>query len=149
MKDYGDRVQFSLCSGPLPSYQLINSFDKKMAFDRNHHLLRTQEEEFSAANATAVFSMDEIDAMARGVRRVEERKTKSVRVVRTTNAGTRITVGKLEDQFAAERYEYFRANRATLPPTITEHTEEIAALMKQGKSAEEAFGAIIQQHYKT
>jgi hypothetical protein len=146
MNSYGDRVQFSRRSGPLPNYQVINPADKKMAFDGGHHLLRADEDDFSAAHVTSVFSMDQVTAMINGVRPVGE-KTKTVRVVHTGRAGTRTTVRQVEDQFAAARYEYFRAHRATLPPTIAEHTDEIATLMKQGKPVEEAFGAIVQKYY--
>jgi hypothetical protein len=147
MKDYGDQLQFSLCTGPLPSYQLINSFGKKMAFDCNHHLLRSQEEDFSAANVTPIFSMDQVNALISGIRMGEEKKTKTVRITRTGNAGTRTTVRQVEDQFATARYEYFRAHRATLPPEIAEHSDEIATLMKQGKPVEEAFAAIVEKYY--
>lgn len=147
MNSYGDRVQFSRRSGPLPSYQVINSADKKMAFDGGHHLLRAEEDDFSAANGTAVLSMDQITGMINGVRMVQE-KTKTVRVVRPGSSGTRTTVRQVEDGFAAARYEYFRTHRATLPPTIVEHTDEIAALMKQGKPVEEAFNAILEKYYK-
>jgi hypothetical protein len=148
MQDYGDQVQFSLLSGPLPNYQLINSFEKKMAFDCNHHLLRSHEEDFSAANATSFFSKDQVEAMIRGVRMTGGEKAKAVRAVRTGGTATRTTVRQLEDQFAAERYEYFRTHRATLPPAIAEHSAEIIALMKQGKSAEEAFSAVIEKYYR-
>lgn len=147
MISYGDRVQFSRRSGPLPNYQVINSADKKMAFDCDHHLLRADEDDFSAAHATAVFSMDQVNAMINGVRMVEG-KAKTVRIVRPGNAGTRTTVRQAEDQFAAARYEYFRSHRATLPPTIVDHSDEITTLMKQGKPVEEAFGAVLQKYYK-
>lgn len=146
MNSYGDRVQFSRRSGPLPNYQVINSADKKMAFDCDHHVMRAQEEDFSGANGTSVLSMDQVNAMINGVRMVEG-KAKTVRVVHPGSAGTRTTVRQAEDQFAAARYEYFRSHRATLPPTITEHTDEIATLMKLGKPVEEAFGAILQKYY--
>lgn len=146
MNSYGDRVQFSRRSGPLPSYQVINSADKKMAFDGGHHLLRAEEDDFSGANGTSVFSMDQINGMINGIRPVGE-KAKTVRVVHPGSGSTRTTVRQVEDQFAAARYEYFRTHRATLPPTITEHSDEIATLMKQGKPVEEAFGAVLQKYY--
>lgn len=147
MQDYGERVQFSLSSGPLPSYQIINSFEKKMAFDRDHQLTRPQEGDFEGANATQVFSPDQIKALISGVRLNEGKKSKTVRVVRTTNAGTRITVTKLDEQFASQRYEYFRNNRHALPSTIADYSDEITDLMKQGKSVEAAFKEVIERHY--
>jgi hypothetical protein len=68
MLDYGDRVHFSLISGgALPSYQIINPLDKKMAFDRDHHLLQPQTDEFVGANASQIFSLDQIKARIAGV----------------------------------------------------------------------------------
>lgn len=148
MTDYGDRVQFSLTSGgPQPSYQIINQLDKKMAFDRNHHLLQPQADEFVGVNATPVFSIDQIKARIAGVSLTARAKTTAVRATRSASGTSRTAAAKLEDQFAAQRYDYFKNNRQTLPPTISEHTQEIAALMMQGKSAEEAFGEVVKKYF--
>jgi hypothetical protein len=147
MADYGERVQFSLATGPLPSYQVINSFGKAMAFDRNHHLLRPQENDFAAGNVSADYTMDQLKAIIAGERMVKEARTRTVKVVKTREGGTRTTVAKLNDQFAALRYEYFKNNRDTLPPTIAEHSDEITELMKNGKSVEEAFAEVVGKYY--
>lgn len=148
MVDYGDRVQFSLVSpGPQPSYQVINTLGKKMAFDRNHHLLSSQGEEFIGANASPVFTLDQVKANIAGVKINSGTGTRTARVVRAGSGGSRTTAAKLNDQFAAQRYEYFRNNRQTLPPAISEHSGEITELMKQGKSVEDAFGEVVKKYF--
>lgn len=147
MADYGDRVQFSLVgSGPEPSYQLTNESGRSMAFDRNHHLLRPEDHEFAGANATAQFSLEQVKAMASGAR-IGTAAPKTARVVRAGSTGTRISAAKLDEQFAAQRYEYYRANRQSLPAAITEYTQEITDLMRTGKSAEEAFGEVLKKYF--
>ncbi|MDQ9169532.1 hypothetical protein Q8A64_03810 [Oxalobacteraceae bacterium R-40] len=147
MADYGDRVQFSRKSGPLPMYQTINSFDKKMAFDRNHHLARVEDDEFSESNASPVYTLEQVNMAIAGTRVSKEAKPKTVRVVRPGGTVTRTAAARLEDQFATARYEYFRNHRETLPSTISEHTEEITELMKKGKSVDDAFGEVIGKYY--
>lgn len=147
MAEYGDRVQFSLISGGIePSYQLTNEFGKSMAFDRNHHLFRPEADEFTGVNATPTFTLDQVKAAISGIGASSRPATsRGARVVRAGT--TRTSAAKLEEQFAAQRYEYFKNNRQSLPPTISEHTEEITALMKQGKSAEEAFGEVVKKYF--
>lgn len=145
MVDYGDRVQFSLISGgPQPSYQVINALDKKMAFDRNHHLLSSQTDEFTGANGSAVFTLDQVKANIAGVKTDSGTRARATRVVR---AGSRTSTAKLHEQFASQRYEYFRNNRQTLPPAISEHSAEITELMTKGKSVEEAFGEVVKKYF--
>lgn len=147
MTDYGDRVQLSLISGgPQPSYQVINNLGKTMAFDKNHHLLHPQEDEFTGANATPIYSMEQIKSAISGLGFGTGSGSKA-RVARSTGGGTRVSAAKLHDQFAAQRYEYFKNHRQTLPPTITEHTEEITELMKKGTSVEEAFDTVVKKYY--
>lgn len=147
MLDYGDRVQFSLVSaGPQPSYQVINTLGKTMAFDRNHHLLRPEDDAFAGANASPVFTLDQVKAAIAGIGIRSSAATRTARVVRA-GSGSRTAAAKLHDQFAAQRYEYFKNNRQSLPPTISEHSDEITDLMKQGKSVEEAFGEVLKKHF--
>lgn len=146
MIDYGDRVQFSLVSGgPQPSYQVTNTLGKKMAFDRNHHLLQSPSDEFAGANASPVFTLDQVKAGIAGIGVSSGSRT--VRAVRATGGGTRTSAAKLEEQFAAQRYEYFKNNRQTLPSAISEYSDEITNLMKIGKSAEEAFGEVVKKYF--
>lgn len=148
MNDYGDRVQFSLISGGGdPAYQVINSVDKKMAFDRNHHLYRPEEHEFVGANATQIFTMDQVKAAIAGIGIGSRAAPRAARVVKSGGGTTRVSAAKLEEQFAAQRYEYYKNHRQTLPPAITDHTEEITTLMKQGKSVEEAFDEVVKKYF--
>ncbi|HJV86242.1 MAG TPA: hypothetical protein VJ698_12280 [Noviherbaspirillum sp.] len=149
MGEYGDRVQFSLVSvGAEPNYQVVNSFGKAMAFDRNHHLFRPEGDEFEGVNVTQPFTMDQVKAAISGIGAASRPATaRGPRVVRAGSGGTRVSAAKLEEQFAAQRYEYFRNNRASLPPRISEYTEEITQLMKQGKSVEDAFGEVVKKYF--
>ncbi|HEY0844288.1 MAG TPA: hypothetical protein VGE12_02915 [Noviherbaspirillum sp.] len=147
MTDYGDRVQFSLISGgPEPVYQIINPLDKTMAFDRNHHLFRPEAEEFVGANATRIYTLDQIKAAIAGVRSTSS-APRAARVVRAGSGTPRTNAARQEELFANQRYEYFRNNRAALPPRITEYTAEITELMKKGKSVEEAFGEVLKKYF--
>jgi len=147
MNDYGDRVRFSLVSGGSePSYEVINQLDKTMAFDRNHHLLRPQEDEFAGANASPVFTVEQVQAAISGLGAASRPAARGARVVRSGT--TRMSAARLEEQFAAQRYEYYRNNRQSLPPTISEYTAEITELMKIGKSAEEAFGEVVKKYFQ-
>ena len=148
MVDYGDRVQFSLVSGgPEPSYQIMNTLGKSMAFDRKHHLLRPEADEFAGGNATRIFTMEQVKAAISGARSTSA-TSRTTRVARAAGAAVpRTTMARQEELFAAQRYEYFRTHRQTLPPTISLHTEEITELMKKGKSVEEAFGEVVSKYY--
>lgn len=146
MNDYGDRVQFSLMSaGSQPSYQVMNTLGKKMAFDKNHHLLNPQGDEFVGVNASAVFTLDQIKAAIAGIGLSSGTGSRTARVVRAGSGGT--AASRLNDQFAAQRYEYFKNNRQTLPPAISAHSDEITELMKKGKSVEEAFSEVVQKYF--
>lgn len=148
MVEYGDRVQFSLISaGPQPSYEVINKLDKKMAFDRNHHLLQPQADEFTGDNASAVLTLDEVKERIAG----RSRSTGGTRSTGTTRAaGTgagRTSAAKLAEQFATARYEYFKNNRQMLPARISDYSDEIADLMGKGKPVEEAFNEVLKKHF--
>lgn len=148
MVDYGDRVQFSLVSvGSEPSYQILNVIGKTMAFDRNHHLLRPQDDEFAGANASSVFTLDQVKAAISGLGVRSGAASRTARVARAGSRTGRTSAARLDEQFAAQRYEYFKSNRQTLPPKISEHSDEITELMKKGKSAEEAFSEVVSKYF--
>ena len=143
MASYGDRVQFGLTAGgQRPYYQVINSSDKKMAFDSNNHLLHPVADEFLGSNGSMVYTLDQIKAAIAGV---------GIRTAAATRArsagGTRAATVKAQDVIDSQKYEYFKHHRDLLPPSIGEYSAEITALMKQGKSAEEAFDEVIKQHF--
>lgn len=145
MATYGDRVQFGLSTtGQRPNYQVINTAGKKMAFDSKNHLLHPDPNEFVGNNATAVFTLDQIKAaIASG----SGKASAGTRVSRVGSGKSRTPTVKVKDIVDTEKYEYFKNNRQTLPPTIGEHSEQITALMKAGISAEEAFAEVIKLHY--
>ena len=148
MRAYGDRVQFSLLGGAGgPEYQVLNPLGKAMAFDRHHHLLRPGDETFAGSNASPVYTCDQIQSIVAGNRVETGSQSKRPRVVRAATGGTRASAARLAEQQAAERYAYFKENRAMLPATITQHTAEIDAHMKAGKPVAEAFDAVVRKYY--
>ena len=145
---YGDRVQFSLVSGGAePSYLVINDMGKSMAFDREHRLLQAQEELFSDGNATAVLTVDQINAARTSYGASSRAASKTGRVVKSASGPTKTAAARLDEQVAAARYAYFRQNRASLPPRIAEYSGEIDQLLKKGKPVEEAFGEVVKKYF--
>lgn len=147
MDTYGDRVQFALVtSGNGPRYQLTNSAGKKMAFDGNHHLHHPEEAEFAPGNSTGVFTLEQIKlAKVGGLKPARTLSTGTVKRASTTRAPSAATRAK--DLVDSEKYEYFKANRSTLPDTIGEHSTEITAMMRAGMSAEQAFGEVLKKYF--
>ncbi|MFJ7565973.1 hypothetical protein ACIQW9_03315 [Herminiimonas sp. NPDC097707] len=145
MKAYGERVQFAL-SGPgqRPNYQVTNTFDKKMAFDGNHHLLRAEEHEFAVGNATVVLTLQQIEQTIAGIGMAKT--TSSVRKTRVVGSAAKAAV-KPGDLIDIQKYEYFKNNMQKLPEGIRAYSQQVSALMKQGMSAEAAFGEIVQQYF--
>lgn len=145
MLAYGDRVQFALTrGGQRPHYQVINAAEKKMTFDGNH-LLTSNTNDFVAGTMSRIHTLEQIEAAATGV----GAKTVSGRITRGSsgNSGsTRITAAQKAAQVDAEKYEYFKNNRPSLPADIGKHTQEITALMMNGMSAEDAFSEVIKSH---
>jgi hypothetical protein len=151
MDAYGDRVQLAL-SGPgqRPHYQVINPAGKKMAFDSNHHLLHPREDEFIAGNVSGVYTLEQVKIIAAGggVRIGDGGSGRVVRAGSARSPRNTAAVVKARDLVDTEKYDYFRANRATLPPTIGEHSTQITELMKKGIGVEAAFDAVIKEHYQ-
>ena len=140
METYGERVQFALSTpGGRPNYLVQNAADKKMAFDSNHHLHQPQPSEFEGSNATPVLTLDQIKAIGLPKTKI---KTPAKRTTRTTTATARAA-----DLVDAAKYEYFRANRATLPAAIGGYSDEISKLMRDGLSAEDAFSEVVKRHF--
>jgi hypothetical protein len=146
MAAYGDRVQFVLTgTGQRPSYQVINTVGKKMAFDSNNHLFHPEADEFVGSNASGIFTLDQIkSAIAGGATRAGT----GTRVSRVGSGGRGSTAAaRAKELIDTEKYAYFKNNRQTLPPAIGEHSEEITELMAKGMSVEEAFGDVIKRHF--
>lgn len=145
MEAYGDRVQFRLGgSGQRPNYQVMNTSDKKMAFDSNNHLVHPQAGEYLVPNATGVFTLDQIKAAIAGV---GIRASAAARSSRASSSRGSSAAVKVKDLVDAEKYEYFKNNRQTLPAGIGEHSVEITALMKNGMAAADAFAEVIKRHF--
>jgi len=150
MEAYGDRVRFALNgTGAEPEYQVINAFEKKMAFDSRHHLLRADEEAFSDVNATRILSLEQVRNLiahagmpATGVARTVRKST-----VRSATGKPVTAARKMEENIDALKYAYFKEHSATLPEEIKAHSQEITQLMKTGLSAEEAFNRILAEHF--
>ncbi len=145
MMSYGERVQFSLISGEKPNYQVINTFDKKMAFNGNHHLTHPEEDEFTGSNATSVLTLEQIKAAIAGV---GIKKTVSPRTARVgVRSASSTPAAKVGDLIDVQKYEYFKNNIQKLPEGIRTYSQEISKLMKSGMSAEAAFGQIVQEYF--
>jgi hypothetical protein len=155
MTAYGDRVHFSMFgSVQKPHYEVINSFDKKMAFDGNHHLHRSEDEsEFGPGNVTPIFTLEQIKRIiATGGSGVRSSIPRSARAASARSSGTgaarpTTAAARAREAVDSEKYVYFKANREMLPEGINQYSDEISALMLKGMSAEQAFGEIIQKHF--
>lgn len=150
MESYGDRVQFELPGhGKQPIYQVISGSDRKMGFDGKHLLLRPGESGNVAESLSPVFTLEAVRAAASGRRSTRSATTarsstgRSITTTRRTAAAPAAAVDTVEQ----EKYAYFRAHRDELPEDISKHATEISALMRAGKSAEEAFSHVVAQHY--
>ena len=143
MMSYGERVQFNLTSGEKPNYQVINTFDKKMAFNGNHHLTHPEEDEFVSSNATPLFTLEQIKARIAGV---GIKKTASTRTARISTRSSP-AADKAGDLIDVQKYEYFKNNVQKLPEGIRAYSQEISNAMKNGMSAEAAFGQVVQQYF--
>jgi hypothetical protein len=142
MADYGDSVQFSLISGGSePAYQVTNAFGKAMAFDRNHHIMQAEAEDYVGLNASTVLSIDQIKAAIAGISISGKGARKGPAVKRAAGV-PRTTAAMIEEQHSAQRYAYFKENRDMLPAGISKYSNEIADLMKKGKTVEQAFDEI-------
>lgn len=148
MVAYGDRVQFNLTgTAARPAYQVINSSEKKMAFDSNNHLLHPVGDAFEGKNATNPITMDQVRELAAG----GGKRSAIERVAR--GGGVKITgrgvsaATKALDLVNTEKYAYFKANRHLLPEDIKDYSEDITALMNKGIPVAEAFDRIVKLHF--
>ncbi|NYT22993.1 hypothetical protein H0A73_05220 [Alcaligenaceae bacterium] len=149
MESYGDRVQFEFPGhGKYPIYQIIGRSERKMGFDGKHLLLRLNDTGNVAESLSSEFSIDAVRNAING-----RRATRSGTVSRTANGGgaarVRAAAPKAApDTVERDKYAYFREHRDTLPEGITQYADEISQLMRVGKTAEEAFRQIVEQHFQ-
>lgn len=146
METYGDRVQFGLNGpGQRPNYQVTNASGKKMAFDSNNHLLHPKDDELTGSNISGMFTLAQIQTARSSV---GIRVTAGASSSRSSSTGPRTTSAAAKANLLdTAKYEYFKANRQTLPASITEYSEEISNLMKKGMSAEDAFGDVLKRYF--
>jgi hypothetical protein len=149
MLTYGDRVQFALAGGGQgPRYQVINASEKKMTFDGDH-LLSHNTDDFKSGTTSLIYTLEQIEAAIAGA----GKKSAGTGAARggsgsgSGSGGTRTTAAQKTALVEAEKYEYFKSNRATLPADIGKHAAEITALMMNGLSAEDAFADVIKRRH--
>lgn len=150
MLAYGDRVQFELpekSTGKLPCYQVVNATERKMGFDARHLILRLEYDGNVSERLSVLYTLEGIKAAMNGTARkaVTRRSTSA----RTSTGGTRTVTAAVQatDALEKEKYTYFKNNRSSLPEEITQYSAQISKLMQDGLSAENAFQAIITQHF--
>jgi hypothetical protein len=148
MLAYGDRVQFALTGGGSgPRYQVINTSNKKMTFDSEHLLTSNTDAFIGNGTTSAIYTLEKIEAAIAG----SGIKTARAGVTRsaggTGNTVPRTTAAQKIALLDAEKYEYFKAHRATLPADIGKHANEISALMMNGMSAEDAFADVVKRRF--
>ncbi|CAN5364886.1 hypothetical protein BH11PSE11_BH11PSE11_20850 [soil metagenome] len=142
MLAYGDRVQFSLTrGGQQPHYLVTNTAEKKMAFDGSH-LLTPDINDFVSSTTSRIYSLEQIETSMKAA----GTKTGTPRASSAGSGSTRVTAAQKLALVDAEKYEYFKSNRASLPAGIGQHTKEITGLMLNGLSAAEAFAEVIKRH---
>jgi hypothetical protein len=140
MLAYGDRIQFALTrGGQCPHYQVINTAEKKIPFDSSH-LLTSNTDSFVAGTTSPVYTLAQVEAAIAGV----GTKTVRARVVGSGSGSTRVTAAQKLALVDAEKYEYFKLHRASMPADIAKHSQQITTLMLNGMSAEDAFALALQ-----
>jgi len=151
MESYGDRVQFELPGhSKRPIYQVIGRTDRKMGFDGKHLLLRLNESGNVADTLSPVYTLDDLRSAVAGKRGARGTAVRaagggsSAASPRRRAAASPVAVIDTVEQ---DKYAYYRANRDALPEDISQHAGEISALMRAGKSAEEAFQDVVNRHY--
>jgi hypothetical protein len=146
MLAYGDRVQFALTrGGQRPHYQVINTSDKKIPFDSNH-LLTPGTDDFIPGTTSPVYTLEKVEAAMKGVG-TKTVSTRSAGGSRSSSGGTGVPRTSAAQKLAvidAEKYEYFKQNRSTMPEEISKHSQEITALMLNGMPVADAFAKAIE-----
>jgi hypothetical protein len=146
MESYGDQVQFELPGkAQRPHYQVITSAGRKMGFDSKNLLLRLNENGNISDDLSSIFSIDVVRAAAKG----QSARTTTVRSTRSTGGASRTVAAASQpvDSVEHDKYAYFKIHRESLPDGIQKHSAHISDLMRSGMSAQDAFDAVIKQHF--
>lgn len=151
MQAYGDRVQFELpekATGKLPCYQVINTTERRMGFDARHLILRLEYDGNVSERLSTTFTLAAINAAMNGTARKTAVRTASTTARARTGTTRSVPAAVLAaDAIENEKYTYFKNNRGNLPEEITQHSAQISKLMQEGLTAENAFQAVIKQHF--
>ena len=149
MESYGEQVQFEFPGhGKHPVYQVIGRGERKMGFDGKHFLLHLNESGNVAETLSPIYTLEAVRAAIAGKR--SPRSSPASRASSAGGSATRrraATAPAVVDTIEQDKYAYYRAHRDQLPEGISQYADEISQLMRAGKSAEDAFRQIIEQHY--
>lgn len=147
MESYGDRVQFELPGhGKRPIYQVIGRSERKMGFDGKHLLLRLNESGNVADTLSPIYNLDAVRDAIAGKRTRGASGTRAASGSSPTRRRAAAAPAVI-DTVEQDKYAYYREHRDELPDDITQYAGQISELMRAGKSAEEAFGQILAEHY--
>lgn len=140
VQTYGKSVQFEFPGhAKTPIYQVINHRGYKMGFDGKHLLHSLNENGNVSDQLSAEFTLEQIEqGMLTPVAAPRARKS----------AGAGARKQAQPEQVEVDKYNYFRENRDWLPDDIQYYSDDISTLMRQGMTAEQAFGSIIDEHYE-
>jgi hypothetical protein len=143
MLRYGEQVRFATTgSGPHPKYQ-VGSGARTMSFDDRHILLTPKPGDFTGDKVSKDFTLQQIETLASGGKLAPARPT--THLSSTPRAGTQAS--RTLDALNAEKYAFYKENRATLPADIGKHSDEVTEQMKNGLSAADAFAHVVAKHY--
>lgn len=144
MQSYGNKVQFS-SNGTVngPNFLVSNDAGKQIAFSGSAMLIQLTDDDFSDESAVKAYTLDQIKSLL--VKPASSSaKSSTTRTKRAPGAPRgAAALAKIREQIAIQKYDYYKANRATLPPDIREHSEKISEMMEAGMSAEDAFSEAI------
>ena len=119
-----------------------------MAFDSKSLLLKPNENGDVSDNLSAIFTLEQIKAAKSGGRTPGTCSRSAVSSGGVRGSASRAArPAPVVDTIDADKYKYFKENRDFLPEGIQKYSSEISALMKEGKSAEAAFDAIVKQYF--
>jgi hypothetical protein len=142
MLRYGERVRFAVGASMPPNYQVIGQGGRNMAFDGRHILMTPKPGDFTGDRVTQEYTLQQVETLASGGKLAPARQL--THLSSTPRAGTQAS--RTLDVLNAEKYAYYKENRATLPADIGKYSDQVTALMKDGLPAAEAFAQVAEKH---
>jgi hypothetical protein len=144
MLRYGELVRFATNgSGPHPNYQVVGAGGRSMSFDGRHILLTPKAGDFTGEKVSKDFTLQQVETLASGGKLAPARPTTHLSA--TPRAGTQAS--RTLDALNAEKYAWYKENRASLPQDIGKHSDEVTAHMKNGLTPADAFARVVEKHY--